>query len=100
MLMFCRLHIFATFASAAVAFTGCGGRHEPGHAPYAPLALVEAIYGPLITAGNHPTQDQKGTGDRVGLFQDTSGAVWGLPLIGLTAARFWRARHQRFTTAR
>src|SRR5580658_5984161 len=69
-----------TFACAAVVFTGCRGRLEPQRAPYAPLAEVESIYGPLITAGNHPTNDQNGTGERVGLFQDSSGSVWGLPL--------------------
>jgi hypothetical protein len=66
-------------AAAAVVFTACGGR-TPQRAQYAPLAEVEAIYGRLITAGNHPTQDQNGTGERIGLFQDASGAVWGLPL--------------------
>ena len=45
-----------------------------------PLAQLEATYGPLITAGNHPTPDQHGTGDRVGLFQDRDGTIWGLPL--------------------
>jgi hypothetical protein len=44
------------------------------------LAGVEARYGRLITAGNHPTGDQNGTGGRIGLFLDQAGEVWGLPL--------------------
>jgi hypothetical protein len=71
---------FVTIASAMIAFSGCGGRPEPARAPYVPLTEVEVIYGALITAGNHPTPDQHGTGERVGLFQDVSGTVWGLPL--------------------
>jgi len=49
-------------------------------APYRPIAEVERTYGSLVTAGNHPTVDQHGMGERVGLFQDASGTVWGLPL--------------------
>jgi hypothetical protein len=75
------LHIFTTVVSFALVFTACGGRHKLGMAPYLPLAEVEATYGRLITAGNYPTQNQNGTGQRLGLFQDTSGAVWGWPLI-------------------
>ena len=73
--------IFAAIATAAIAFTACGRRQGPVRAAYSPLAEVEGTYGPLITAGNHPTPDQDGTGERVGLFQDASGTVWGLPLI-------------------
>jgi hypothetical protein len=29
---------------------------------------------------NEPTPDQNGTEDRLGLFQDESGTVWGIPL--------------------
>jgi hypothetical protein len=72
--------LFVIAATSAVVFTACGGR-TPERAQYAPLAEVETTYGRLITAGNHPTQDQNGTGERIGLFQDVSGAVWGLPLI-------------------
>lgn len=63
-----------------LAFTACGTHHDRARAPYVPLAEVEAAYGPLITAGNQPTQDQNGTGERVGLFRDATGTVWGLPL--------------------
>jgi hypothetical protein len=67
-------------AGAVLAVTSCGTRHDSGRALYAPLTDVEATYGTLISAGNHPTPDQNGTGERVGLFQDASGTVWGLPL--------------------
>ena len=75
-----RRHLPVFIAVATMAFTACGGSKEPGRAAYLPLDKVQAEYGPLITAGNHPTPDQNGTGERVGLFQDASGAVWGLPL--------------------
>jgi len=64
-----------------MSFTGCKARREPPRAPYVSLAIVEAAYGPLITAGNHPTGDQNGTGERVGFFQDPNSSVWGLPLF-------------------
>jgi len=67
-----------TVTSLAVA--ACGKRAASQSAPYVPLAAVEAAFGPLITAGNHPTPDQNGTGERVGLFRDSSGTVWGFPL--------------------
>src|SRR5215813_545860 len=54
--------------------------HNPPRAPYVKLAEAEAAYGPLITSGNHPTSDQNGTGERLGLFQDVQGTIWGLPL--------------------
>lgn len=63
----------------AVAGVAACGRHRE-RAPYVKLADVEAVYGPLITAGNHPTGDQNGTGGRIGLFRDEAGEVWGLPL--------------------
>lgn len=73
-------------AIAAIALTACGERQVPRHADYEPLADVEAVYGPLITAGNHPTPGQHGTGERVGLFRDAaSGEVWGLPLTAGTS---------------
>lgn len=74
-----RRHLLV-FITLAMAFTACGGSNDPGRAAYLPLDKVQAAYGPLITAGNHPTPDQNGTGERVGLFQDASGTVWGLPL--------------------
>lgn len=78
--------IFVMIAAVVIAFTGCGGRHEPERAPYLPLAEVELIYGRLVTAGNHPTPHQNGTGERLGLFQDANGTIWGLPLVAAGSA--------------
>ena len=67
-------------AAIAVILTACSAHKDRPRAPYVPLAEIEAVYGPLITAGNHPTGDQSGTGDRLGLFRDSGGTIWGLPL--------------------
>jgi hypothetical protein len=68
------------FVTIALSITACEERRAPASAPWTPLAEVESVFGPLVTAGNHPTPDQHGTGDRVGIFQDSKGTVWGLPL--------------------
>jgi hypothetical protein len=34
----------------------------------------------MVAAANHPTADQHGTGEPIGLFRDASGTVWGLAL--------------------
>jgi hypothetical protein len=70
----------AVGTSLAIVIFSCGRHHDPAQALYVPLAEVETTYGPLITAGNHPTPDQNGTGERVGLFRDKDGTVWGLPV--------------------
>jgi hypothetical protein len=64
----------------AAACASCAQQHNRPQAPYRPVAEVERTYGPLVTAGNHPTEDQYGTGERVGLFRDPSGTIWGLPI--------------------
>src|SRR6185436_7388440 len=63
------------FLSAA-----CGRKTEP-KAVYAPIAQIEQSYGRLIATANMPTPDQNGTGDRLGLFRDDTGTIWGIPLI-------------------
>ena len=70
----------ALAAVVATLATACD-REERPQAPYVPLAELEKVYGPIITAGNHPTPDQSGTGDRLGLFLDAQGTLWGLPVI-------------------
>ena len=65
---------------ALVTVVGCSRRPVPPQARYVPLAQLQDTYGALITAGNHPTPDQNGTGERVGLFRDRDDRVWGLPL--------------------
>jgi hypothetical protein len=72
--------VVAAIAIAAAACSSDAGRHDREQALYKPIAEVERIYGPLVTAGNHPTADQHGTGERVGLFRNASGTIWGLPL--------------------
>jgi hypothetical protein len=71
----------STVISGTIMLISCG-HHDPNgpRAAYVPLAQLESVYGRLITAANHPTPDQNGTGDRVGLFLDASGTIWGLPL--------------------
>jgi hypothetical protein len=71
----------SSLIALAMMLLSCGSQ-QPNRprAAYVPLARLESVYGRLITAGNHPTPDQNGTGDRIGLFQDTSGTIWGLPL--------------------
>ena len=68
---------------ASIFYTGCSRSPVavPPRAPYVPLSELEASYGPLVTTANHPTPDQYGTGDRIGLFRDGTGTVWGLPLV-------------------
>ncbi len=61
-------------------FVSCNPRKQP-HAAYVPISQLEPSYGQLITVSNAPTQDQHGTGDRLGLFRDSGGTVWGIPLM-------------------
>ena len=64
-------------------FLGASCRHaEQGpQAARIPIAQLEQIYGRLFAVANEPTPDQNGTGDRLGLFRDDSGTVWGIPLM-------------------
>lgn len=55
-------------------------RPEQPRATYVPVAQLEQSYGRLITVSNEPTPEQHGTGDRLGLFRDEGGTVWGIPL--------------------
>lgn len=64
----------------AALFSACTSHKERPRASYVPLSHIENVFGPLVTAGNHPTGDQMGTGDRVGLFRESTGTIWGLPL--------------------
>ncbi len=74
-----RICLIAFVAGAAATFLSCDS-HDAVHASYQTLEEVEATYGNLVTAGNHPTPDQNGTGERVGLFRDGHGTIWGLPV--------------------
>ena len=64
---------------AMVLLTSCS-RTDKQQVPYVPIEQIERTFGRLITASNVPTPDQHGTGDRLGLFGDESGTVWGIPL--------------------
>lgn len=76
----------AAIGMGAVANSSCGGRQDPEQAAYRPIAEIERTYGSLVSAGNHPTLDQYGTGERVGLFRDATGTIWGLPISVLDNA--------------
>lgn len=59
----------------------CSRQPERPRAAYdVPVKQLERSYGRLITVSNAPTPDQNGTGDRLGLFRDESGTIWGIPL--------------------
>ena len=69
------LHLLA----ATLLVASCNPEKQP-QAAYIPIAQLEQSYGRLITVSNSPTPDQHGTGDRLGLFRDDSGTLWGIPL--------------------
>ena len=60
-------------------FVSCNPPKQPA-AVYVPISQLEQSYGKLITVSNAPTPDQHGTGDRLGIFRDGSGTIWGVPL--------------------
>ena len=64
---------------ATLLIASCSEAKRP-HASYIPISQLEQMYGRLITVSNSPTPNQNGTGDRLGLFRDDSGTVWGIPL--------------------
>jgi hypothetical protein len=68
------------FVLLMLSLSACARHQEAPRAAYAPLTGVEQTFGHLIAVGNHPTPVQYGTGERVGLFQDAEGTVWGLPM--------------------
>jgi hypothetical protein len=76
----CRARWTTSSGLALLLFTACRQPEPPQH-EYEPLAQLEQRYGRLITVSNSPTPDQNGTGDRLGLFRDNTGTVWGIPLI-------------------
>ncbi len=72
-----------TWTSIGILAASCS-RPAPQRAPYVPVAELESVYGRLFATANHPTPNQHGTGDRLGLFRDRTGTVWGLPLTVAT----------------
>ena len=59
----------------------CRHTEQRPQAARLPVAQLEQIYGRLFSVANEPTPDQNGTGDRLGLFRDDNGTVWGIPLM-------------------
>jgi hypothetical protein len=74
-----RLLTSSALAIAILLLPACREREQP-RVDYVPLAQIEQSYGRLITVSNAPTPNQNGTGDRLGLFRDKDGTIWGLPL--------------------
>jgi hypothetical protein len=73
---------FAALAGAAIALGGCAAEQARlERVQLTPIAEVEAAYGPLVGAANHPTPNQNGNGERMELFRDSTGIVWGMPLL-------------------
>lgn len=58
----------------------CSRKPEQPKAAYVPIAQIEQSFGRLVTTANMPTPNQNGTGDRLGLFRDDTGTIWGIPL--------------------
>ena len=68
-------------AVMVLVLTACSSRKDRPRATYVPVSELERSFGPLVAAGNHPTPNQYGTGDRLGLFRDSKGTIWGIPLV-------------------
>lgn len=60
--------------------TACSAGADRPVATRVPIAEIEKTYGHLLTVANEPTLPQHGTGDWLGLFQDDTGTIWGIPL--------------------
>jgi hypothetical protein len=73
--------MYRCVALAFVLLAACNRERPAARAAYVPLKELEAIYGELVAVANHPTPDQYGTGERIGLFRDPTGTIWGLPLL-------------------
>jgi len=63
-----------------IALSGCQLEQRPRADYNVPITQLEQSYGRLVTVSNMPTPDQNGTGDRMGLFRDESGTLWGIPI--------------------
>ena len=72
--------IWSGLLTTMLLFVSCNNPPKQPHAAYVPISQLEQSYGKLITVSNAPTPDQHGTGDRLGLFRDSSNTVWGIPL--------------------
>lgn len=75
-----KIHIGLGFVLALLLVLSACQPERPRLTYNTPVAELEQTYGRLITVSNLPTPNQNGTGDRLGLFRDKSGAIWGIPL--------------------
>ena len=77
----CRQLALAVGLAAPMLLLGsCRGTEKRPQAPRVSVAEIEKTYGRLFAVANEPTPDQHGTGDRIGLFRDGTGTIWGIPL--------------------
>lgn len=75
-----KINLMLVFLPALLIFLSGCQPERPRLTFDVPVAQLEQSYGRLITVSNMPTPDQNGTGDRLGLFRDGGGTVWGIPL--------------------
>ena len=75
-----RACILAVMAAVGMLCSACRSPRGDAESAYLPLSEIQPEFGTLIATGNQPTRDQGGTGDRIGLFRDSAGFVWGLPI--------------------
>ena len=82
-----RAIVLATIMVAGMFIAGCRSSGVEVDSSYLPLSEVQDRFGTLIAAGNLPTLNQGGTGERIGFFRDSNGSIWGLPVaVGDTGA--------------
>lgn len=74
-----QLLVAGCLAASVLLLGSCRAEKRP-EVPRVPVAEIERIYGHLFAVANEPTPDQNGTGDRMGLFRDDQGTIWGIPL--------------------
>jgi hypothetical protein len=74
------LTAYSCLVIASLLVASCHDAEPRPQAARVSIAQLEKSYGQLIAVANEPTLDQHGTGDRLGLFRDESGTVWGIPL--------------------
>ena len=70
------LWAWSVIVTAILLTASCSHTERPQVA-YVPIAQLEQSYGRLSTVSNEPTPGQHETGDRLGLFRDERGTVWG-----------------------
>jgi hypothetical protein len=75
-----QLALAVGLAAPLLLLGSCRGSEKRPQAPRVSVAEIERTYGRLFAVANEPTPDQHGTGDRIGLFRDDTGTIWGIPL--------------------